>query len=217
MLTIVPTITRIEPLTEDRLIRRFRETRLRGHGRPLVYENATVRLMRRVDPGTLYPAQNYVLRANIRRLHALHEALQARGYDIWALEGAIFFWMQEGEGPEEGPIPLTPPVVEMSREPDGRVVPLINDGMHRVYAAMQARVLIHVVHVEGVPERWPYYAYARPEGWRGVEERDALPDNYVKKAYRDPDRYKALFRDFNGVFPGIQAQRKRSNPAHLRA
>jgi hypothetical protein len=44
-----------------------------------------------------------------------------------------------------------------------------------------------------------------------------LPDVYVKKAYRDKDNYKALFRDFNEVFPGVQKQRKRSNPGHLKA
>jgi hypothetical protein len=43
-----------------------------------------------------------------------------------------------------------------------------------------------------------------------------LPDNYVKKVYRDPQNYKALFRDFNEHFPGVQKRRKRSNPAHLR-
>ena len=29
--------------------------------------------------------------------------------------------------------------------------------------------------------------------------------------------YKALFRDFNSIFQGVQKERKKSNPAYLRA
>ena len=46
-------------------------------------------------------------------------------------------------------------------------------------------------------------------------ELEELPDSFQKKAYRVPGNYKALFRDFNAVFPGVQAERKQSNPAHL--
>ena len=46
-------------------------------------------------------------------------------------------------------------------------------------------------------------------------ELEELPDNFQKKAYRVPENYKALFRDFNAVFPGVQQERTRSNPAHL--
>ena len=209
-------ITRIKKITEDELLKKYRQTRLRGHGQPLIYENAQLELVRNVDPRTLFPAQNYLLRADYQRLRDLHDAFQNHGYDIFSLEGGLLFWLQEGrEGAEEGPIPLTPPVVEMSQEPDGRVIPLINDGMHRVYTAMQLKKSIHIVLVHNVPKLWPYYAYARENGWDGVEELAELPDNYVKKAYRDPENYKALFRDFNSVFPDIQKQRKSSNPKHL--
>lgn len=211
-------ITRIEKISEDALLKRVRQTRLRGHGQPLIYEKAQLALVRHADPRTLYPAQNYILRADHQRLRDLHDAFLARGHDIFALEGGLHFWMQEGNADtEEGPIPLTPPVVEMSQEPGGRTIPLINDGMHRVYTAMQLQKSIHILLVHNVPEQWPYYAYARETGWDGVEELTELPDNYVKKSYRDPEHYKALFRDFNHVFPGIQKQRKSSNPKHLRA
>jgi hypothetical protein len=42
-----------------------------------------------------------------------------------------------------------------------------------------------------------------------------LPDGHQKKEYRQPANYKALFRDFNAVFPGVQKQRKQSNPGHI--
>ena len=48
-----------------------------------------------------------------------------------------------------------------------------------------------------------------------VAELEELPATFQKKEYRVPGNYKALFRDFNAVFPGVQAERRRSNPAHL--
>lgn len=208
-------ITRIETITEEDLLARFQKTRLRGHGQPLIYEKSDLTWVRHVDPHTLYPAQNYLLREDFQRLHDLHDVFQKHGHDIFALEGGLLFWVQEEGEEEEGPIPLTPPIVEMSQEPDGTLIPLINDGMHRVYTAMHLKKTLHIILVRHVPTQWPYYAYARTEGWQGVEVLTELPDTYIKKRYRDPENHKALFRDFNGIFPGIQKQRKRTNPGHL--
>lgn len=113
-------------------------------------------------------------------------------------------------------VPLLPPIVELTTEPDGRRVALINDGIHRVYAARSVGSPIRVVLVDGVPEQWPYYALALPQGWDDVIELDELPPGFQKKTYRVPDNYKALFRDFNGVFEGVQRERAQTNPAHLR-
>ncbi|MBF0322245.1 MAG: hypothetical protein HQL62_04755, partial [Magnetococcales bacterium] len=84
------------------------------------------------------------------------------------------------------------------------------------YAAMRLESLINVVMVHNVPGEFPYYAYALPNGWSDVQELTELPEGFVKKSYRDPENYKSLFRDFNEVFPGVQKQRPRSNPGHLR-
>ena len=212
-------ITRIETIHEDELLTRFKQTRLRGHGQPLVYENANLTLQRQVDPRSLYPAQNYILHDDHQRLLDLYHLFQKQGFNIFSMPGGLLFWLESGHDlqEEEGPIPLTPPIVEMSRELDGRVVPLINDGMHRVYTAMQLQQSIDIILVDHVPEQWPYYAHARKTGWQGVEQLQALPDGFVKKSYRDPNHYKDLFRDFNYIFPGIQKQRKRSNPNNLSA
>ncbi|MEO5340049.1 MAG: hypothetical protein H7837_05945 [Magnetococcus sp. MYC-9] len=207
--TLMPRITRIETLAEEPLLERFRQTRLRGFGQPLIYAQARLRLVRNVEPRTLFPAQRYVLQADHQRLHRLYTSFLQHGHDIFALEGGLQFWIHGEEGEEEGPIPLTPPLVELSREADGRLLPLINDGMHRVYTAMQLGKTIHIIQADGVPEQWPYYAFPLANGWDDVEELAAIPEDYVKKSYRDPDNYKALFRDFNGVFPGIQKQRQR--------
>jgi hypothetical protein len=72
-----------------------------------------------------------------------------------------------------------------------------------------------IIHVSGLPPEYPYYAYGIEEGWSGVVAIDELTDGFKKKDYRNPDNYKALFRDFNAVFPGIQEQRKQTQ-AHLK-
>ena len=210
-------ITRIETIHKDETLQRFSTTRLRGHGQPCIYEHARLEWVPCVDPKSLFPAQRYVLKEDYKRLHFLYEAFQKQQVNIFGLEGGLFFWLAHPEGTvEEGPIPLMPPIVEMSKEPDGRIVPLINDGMHRVYAAMKLEKPINIILAHDVPLEYPYYAYALEKGWDEVVELDELPDNFVKKTYRDPNHYKALFRDFNAVFGGIQKQRKKSNPAHLR-
>ncbi len=207
-------IDSIRTIGADELLRRLKQTRLKGFGRPLIYEHATLELVKGVDTERLVPAQRYVLRDSVERILALRQAVLARDVDIFALEGALSLRFED-DG--EAAIPLLPPIVEESHEPDGRTVWLINDGMHRVYAARKSGLPINVVLARGVPEEYPYYAYALENGWADVQELDELPDNFLKKTYRNPENYKSLFRDFNGVFPRIQEQRKQSNPAHIRA
>lgn len=202
-------ITRIQTISAQELLTRFATTRLRGHGQPLIYEKARLELVRQVDPKTLFPAQRYVLTQDHQMVLELHGAFQEHGIDAFNMEGGLLFWMANPGAPsgEEGPIPFTPPIVEMSCEPDGRMIPLINDGMHRIFTAMKLARPVTIILVHGVPTEYPYYAYALANGWDEVVELDALPDQFIKKTYRDPQNYKLLFRDFNAVFDGIQKQR----------
>jgi hypothetical protein len=205
-------IIRYETFSEQELLSRLKRTRLRGHGQPEVYADATLELVEQADPESLVPAQRYVLRPDLDTVRDLYETFLQEDLDIFALRGGLLFWRDE----EEGPIPLIPPMVEESQEPDGRRVLLINDGIHRVYCAWKLGKKINVVAARGVPAGYPYYAYALKGGWEEVTELKELPDNFQKKEYRDPRNYKALFRDFNAVLPGVQKQRKRSNPVSMR-
>ena len=193
---------------------RLRETRLRGFDGARPYAQATLELDPATDSACLAPAQRYVLKAGIARIHKLRAALLAHGLDLFALDGGAY--IRTSEDPEER-VPVIPPVVEESLEPDGRRALIVNDGIHRVYAARSAGLPIATVIASGVPREYPYYACALPDGWSEVVELDELPDGFQKKTYRNPENYKALFREFNGVFPGVQQERKKSNPAHLRA
>jgi hypothetical protein len=203
-------------LPEDELLSRLKMTKLRGFDRAEVYRDATLEIAS-FHTDALTPSQRYVLSDGIQTIHELADAFEPKGIDVFALRGALLFW-PEGTDPANDPgIPFLPPVIEESREPDGRTVLLINDGIHRVYAARKRGRALNVVLAKGVPAEYPYYAYALADGWAAVEELAELTEGYQKKAYRNPDNYKALFRDFNEVFEGVQKQRPRTNPEHLKA
>jgi hypothetical protein len=190
--------------SREELLARVAQVRLRGFDGARPYEGASLELMT-VDPDSLAPAQRYVLRPTVNEILSLREELLGEGLDMFALDGGAYV---------RG-VPVIPPIVEESVEPDGRTVWIINDGIHRVYAARSLGLPITVVRATGASH--PYYALALPGGWSEVEEIDELPEVYEKKTYRDPANYKALFREFNEVFPGVQQERRKSNPEHLRA
>jgi hypothetical protein len=206
-------VLEVEPFGREELLGALRETRLRGFDGARVYADATLELVES-DPADLAPAQRYVLKAGVEKILDLRAALLGHGVDVFALDGGV--WVRTGDSPDER-IPVIPPVVEESREPDGRTVWIVNDGIHRVFAARSLGLSINTVRVAGVPPEFPYYALALPNGWVEVAELDELPDGFQKKAYRRPDNYKALFREFNDVFPGVQKERKKSNPGFLQA
>ena len=194
----------VERFSREELLARLAETRLRGFDGARPYADATLELVE-VSPEELAPAQRYVLRPTVTAILELREELLTQGLDMFALDG----------GAHVSGVPVIPPVVEESDEPDGRTVWIINDGIHRVYAARSLGLPITAVRATGVSH--PYYALALPGGWPEVEELDDLPERYEKKTYRDPSNYKALFREFNDVFPGVQKERRKSNPEHLLA
>lgn len=194
-----------QSFSESELLTRLRRVRLRGHNQAQVYADASLELAPAANTDDLHPAQTYVLKAGVARTKALRAAVLAfAGVDIFQLRGGLM--VRTSDHPDEL-IPVIPPVIEQSREADGRTILLINDGMHRIYSARTLRLPIHVVIARGVPAQYPYYAYPLEHGWADVREVDVLPDTFEKKSYREPDDHKALFRDFNAEFPGVQAKR----------
>lgn len=201
-------LLRFEFGNPEDFLTKLKGTKLKGFNNAEVYAQANLSLKKGVDPNILVPAQRYVLAEDVATILSLEKLFAAQGIDIFALEGVLWFWLEK-DGEEEGPIPFTPPIIELSLNQAGEMVPLINDGMHRVFAARKLGRKINVVWAENVPVEYPYYAYPLAKGWADVVEIKEIPDGFVKKTYRDPDNYKALFRDFNGVFEGIQKQRKK--------
>jgi hypothetical protein len=205
----------VEPFDRGELLERLRRTPLRGFNGAQPYAKADLELAPETDPATLAPAQRYVLKAGVSRILELRKALLIHGVDLFALDGGAF--VRTSGALNEDPVPVIPPIVEESKEPDGRLVLIINDGIHRIFAARSLGLPITTVVARRVPAEYPYYACATAAGWSDVLELDELPDGFQKKSYRVPENYKALFREFNEVFPGVQAERKKSNPPNLRA
>ncbi len=202
-------LVRWQIFSTEETLARMRGVRLKGYSSPLIYARSKLSLERAVPTDSLVPAQRYVLKSHINRMSTLASLFSQKGLNLFALEGLLLFWTEK-EGRIVGPIPITPPIIEESYENNNLVVWLINDGMHRIAVALKKRFSINIILVKDVPIEWPYYAFPLPGGWADVEALESLPPGYRKKNYRKPDDYKALFRDFNAVFPGIQKERESS-------
>jgi hypothetical protein len=203
-------IVSVEHIPCHELLGTLRRTRLVGFDRAQPYARATLGLARSVDTDALAPAQRYVLKAGVAKILELRRALLDHGVDMFDLDGGAR--VRTSEAPDEV-VPVIPPIVEESHEPDGRTVLIVNDGIHRVFAARSLGLPITTVIARGVPPEYPYYALPLAGGWDAVAQLDELPDDFEKKAYRIPDTHRTLFRDFNERFPGVQQPRPQYHPA----
>ena len=199
----------VSRFSTNELLSSLRRVRLRGYDGALVYRDAEIELVESLDPRLVVPAQNYVLRGNVERVGDLREALRDWGVDPLRMTGGAYLRFRDAPTA----VTLLPPILEESVEVDGKKCLLVSDGLHRLFYAFSRYVAISAVVVRGATH--PYYAFALPGGWNDVKMLDSLPATYQKKVYRQPENYKALFRDFNSVFPNVQSQRRKSNPNSL--
>ncbi len=194
-------ISRVKHFPAQDLITRLRRVTMLKRPDVSVYQNAFISL-ERIAIDSLFPTQRYVLVQELQKVRRLQWELDRLGYDLFELNGYLRIWL---EGASE-PITLLPPVVEESIERNGRVVNLINDGMHRLYLAYLQWAIPQVVFVRGVPKDLPYYAYPHPDQWHGIELVDSLPQGYIKKWHRIADHH-SLYRNFNSAFENVGAPR----------
>ncbi|SFM68582.1 hypothetical protein [Thermodesulforhabdus norvegica] len=196
-------IRHIEHHGAEELITRLRKVTLLKRPEVRIYESCTISL-EKISTSSIYPTQRYVLLQELTKVRELQWALQEHGYDMFQLNGYLNIWIDDSTDP----ITLLPPVVEESIERDGRVVVLINDGMHRLYLAHRQWIIPQVVFIRGVPKEYPYYAYPNPFQWDGIDLIDELPEGYIKKWHRIRD-YHSLYRNFNSAFSNVGAPRGR--------
>lgn len=195
-------ILAVQRFSEDELIKRLAEVTMLKAPDVKVYDKALISL-ERISPKSLAPPQNYILREELKKVRQLKWSLEKHDVNIFQLNGFIRLTV---EGFDE-PVDLLPPIVEESIEPDGSFHLIINDGMHRVYMALREWVVPQIVLIRGVPKQYPYYAYPLPGGWDKVEERDDLPDGYLKKWHRISN-FHALYRNFNSAFMNVGGPRQ---------
>jgi hypothetical protein len=192
----------VERFSEDELIGRLRDVTMLKAPEIKVYANAFISL-ENVATESLSPPQNYILRGELKKVRELKWALEEHNVDIFNLNGFARVIL---EGYDE-PVDLLPPIVEESIEKNGRVHLIVNDGMHRVYMALREWIIPQVVLIRGVPKHLPYYAFPVPGGWDRIEERDDLPDGYLKKWHRI-ENYYSLYRNFNSAFTNVGGPRQ---------
>lgn len=195
-------IIALERFSQADLVSKLRDVTMLKAPEVKVYENCFVSL-ENVAVSRLSPPQNYILRQELQKVQILKWALEEHNVNIFQLDGFVRITI---EGYDE-PVDLLPPVVEESIENDGSVHLIVNDGMHRVYMALREWCIPQVALIRGIPKHLPYYAFPVPGGWDKVEERDDLPDGYIKK-WRRIKNYYSLYRNFNSAFINVGGPRQ---------
>jgi len=194
-------IEHIERHSTDELLANMRKVGMLTNPSLRVYENSKIELAT-MDTDDIAPAQRYVLVHEIMKVRELRWALAEHGVNLFKLDGYVTIRLKG----YDDPIDVLPPVIEQSVEADGRVVKILNDGMHRVYLARMEWSPIQVVYVQDVPKEYPYYAFPLVNGWNDVEIVQDLPEGYIKKWHRIKN-YKTLYRDFNTGFQNVGGPR----------
>jgi hypothetical protein len=190
------------PVTE--LVKRLRNITMLEDETTKPYEAAFISL-ENICVEDLNPAQRYALKDELLKVRKLKWELEKQGIDLFNLHGFIRISLA---GQNE-PIDLLPPIVEEYIERNGRIVHIINDGMHRVYLAYLEWVIPEVVFVRGLPKDLPYYAFPIPErDWTKIELMDDIPDTLIKKWHRISQN-KKLYRNFNSAFKNVGGPRGR--------
>jgi hypothetical protein len=198
-------ITKTERHPADELLERLRGVVMLKDRSAKPYASARLSL-ERMPFSQIRPAQRYVLTDGLLKAQCLTFELQERGFDPMALDG--WLTIHTDQSPE--PIDLLPPVVEAHREADGSFVNILNDGMHRLFAARLEWRLPQVIFASGLPPELPYYAYPIPgdSPWDQVKilEGSHIGAGVIKKWHRTRDN-KRLYRDFNSVFQNVGGPR----------
>jgi len=201
------TIGRAIPWTElETLIRAVPLKAKDPQGQPIhPYANARISL-REVTPEELNASSFYLIERNIAFQRELHKHLFALGYDTLHLTGAL-----ELHTPTNELWRLLPPVVEVMHEeithrntrgdidylalPTSITLPIVNDGMHRVWLARELGQTINVIHISGIPTEHPYYAL--PNSWDQVKIFTDTPKTMAGKKYYRRQKSYDLYRDFD--------------------
>ncbi len=198
----------IKKILLDELVAQVRRVPLMqraGDGSEIrVYQNASI-FLRRTDPREVNPTSFYLVRGNLQFQRNLRATLMEQGIDTLQLEGALEIRVDDADQVWA----LMPPVVEVTSrkvryipaageidyEKTQQVqIPVINDGVHRVWIAREADEFFNGLWVARADPAFPFYAH--PNSWDDMREVDAVPSSRAaKKLYSKEDCY-ALYRDF---------------------
>ena len=204
-------IIKFEYYTTPILVEKLREVHMKKRPAQKIFKNAKITLKENLNPDDIKFAQYYVLEKDLNEISATRKELLKYGVDIFKLNGFIRVFYRDEEDCQVKVFDVLPPVVEISEADDG--IPLLDDGMHRVYLAREAGSTINVIEIEGADPNYPYYAFPNYEGWNNLKKCKEVPD--IKKNYRIRE-YKKLFRDFNTAFMNVTQSRTDKKPKQLK-
>ncbi|MFC1821578.1 hypothetical protein ACFL9T_02645 [Thermodesulfobacteriota bacterium] len=195
-------ILNVKKYPKEELIKRLRKITMLEDETTKPYEGSFISL-ENICVDDLNPAQRYALKDELLKVREIKWQLEKHGIDLFNLQGFIRMKLAS----QNEPIDLLPPIVEEYIERNGRIVHIINDGMHRIYLAYLEWAIPEVVFVRGVPKNLPYYAFPIPErDWTKIELRDDIPKNLIKKWHRISQN-KKLYRNFNSAFKNVGGPR----------
>ncbi|MCJ7805109.1 hypothetical protein MUP46_00500 [Patescibacteria group bacterium] len=130
---------------------------------PKPYEYADIQ-QARIDPSEVKPTAKYVLRSNLATIEALDKELSTQGIDIFNLHGVIKI---------DDNNYICPPILEVWKEKPYNGIPVIVDGLHRLYIARKRGIEINCVLISGeISSMLPVLPLT---GWHEVVEQDAVP------------------------------------------
>jgi hypothetical protein len=148
-------------------------------------------------------AQYYILREQLLKLRELKWRLEENGIDFFNLDGFVRMTLDN----MPSIVDLLPPVIEETITKSGRVINVINDGMHRLYIANLEWTIPRVIYIRGIPKELYYYSHPIPyQDWSKVEILKSISPNFLKKWHRT-EQNKKLFRNFNSQFENVGTSR----------
>ena len=182
----------IHPKTE--LIEIIKNTTLNGDSSIKPFQNSDV-FIQSVKTPQLYPTQKFVLQDQLNNINLLYKYFLTKGINIANIDGYIIYNTDESDNTYV----LTPPIIEIIENQ-----PLIIDGQHRTKFFGDKNIPFNAVCINNIPKE--YYPYQLPNkgGWNDVACFDTqLPEGFVRKELRYPDKKtkKFMFREY--PFPGI--------------
>lgn len=204
-------ITSIKTYSVEELHKRLRNVTMLNDPEVKPYENAMI-YNTYMPTCRMAPAQLYVLKSEFEKVRDLRwSLLSAANIDILqfgnGLNETVGFVEILTDSFDEM-ITVLPPIIEVSKEDNGEVVNIINDGMHRCFLARSSMITPTVVRIDGVPKHLPYYAYPLAGGWSSVEMVSSLEALQLKKYHRFPNgTYQKYYRNFNSAFVNVGGPR----------
>ena len=197
-------ILKYKKYSKEELISRLRKVTLlysSNTGSPIyVYKNTQIELSE-IPVSTILPSQFYYLEEPLLKVGKIQKALAEHNLDLFSLDGFVNYVTNESDVMYS----LLPIVVEYQMEKDGRINPIILDGIHRVILAREKNLKkIQVIKIAKVSKDFPHPAYANPKGWKDVKLMKVAPSKRDKRHWRFPteevDKY---YRNFNSAFENV--------------